>query len=125
MNIYQEKLLDHYENPRNYGAINNCSSYFKAQNLSCGDIVELYLLINNNKLEDIKFKAEGCSVAISSMSILSEFVKNKSIKDIINIDLEKLIALIGINFTPSRLKCAGIGLEALKGAINKYLDHNK
>ena len=86
MNIYQEKLIDNYENPRNFGILEKYSSKAKLENLSCGDSIEVFLKIDDSKIEDIKFSGEGCSVAIASMSVLSEFVKNKSIDDILKID---------------------------------------
>ena len=124
MNIYQEKLIEHYENPRNNGVIDNPSTHAKLENLSCGDSIEVFLNIKENMIEDIKFSGEGCSVAIASMSVLSEFVKNKPIDDILKINLEKVVDLLGVELTLSRLKCAGLGLETLKKAIGDYLERN-
>ena len=124
MNIYQEKLIDNYENPRNYGVIDDPSSLAKLENLSCGDSIEVFIKIQDKKIQDIKFSGEGCSVAIASMSVLSEFVKNKTIDDILKINLEKIVELLGVELTLSRLKCAGLGLETLKKAIGDYLERS-
>jgi len=124
MNIYQEKLIDNYENPRNYGVIDDPSARARLENLSCGDSIEVFLKIQDEKIEDIKFSGEGCSVAIASMSVLSEFVKNKTIDDILKINLEKIVELLGVELTLSRLKCAGLGLETLKKAIGDYLERS-
>ncbi len=124
MNIYQEKLIDNYENPRNYGVIEDPSARARLENLSCGDSIEVFLKIQDEKIEDIKFSGEGCSVAVASMSVLSEFVKNKTIDDILKINLEKIVELLGVELTLSRLKCAGLGLETLKKAIGDYLERS-
>lgn len=124
MNIYQEKLIDNYENPRNYGVIDDPSARARLENLSCGDSIEVFIKIQDKKIQDIKFSGEGCSVAIASMSVLSEFVKNKTIDDILKINLEKIVELLGVELTLSRLKCAGLGLETLKKAIGDYLERS-
>jgi len=123
MNIYREKLLDHYNNPRNYGTLVDADAKIKLENISCGDSIEMQVRLKDGKLKDVKFQGEGCAVAIASASILTEYAKGKKLADILEIDLDKLQELLGIQLTLSRIKCANLSLETLKKGITKELDH--
>ena len=123
MNIYQEKLLDHYNNPRNYGELVAPSVIMELENVSCGDIIKLQLLVSDNVIKDIKFSGEGCAVAIGTASMLTEYAKGKTIEEMTKFNLDDLIKLIGIDLTMSRIKCANLSLETLQKSINQLLDH--
>ena len=79
--MYQEIILDYWKNPRNKGILNNPTSTFKDSNPSCGDNIQVDLKINNNKIEDIKFSGSGCIISQASASMLTEFIKNKSVEE--------------------------------------------
>ena len=114
MNEFQEQILEHYHNPRNFFKPNwTPTKSAKLQNLSCGDEIELFLLIENNKVKDVSFQGEGCSIALASASLLTEQIKNKSLKFLKKYTIEKLLSLIGIPLTPSRTKCATLSFETL------------
>jgi nitrogen fixation NifU-like protein len=117
MNIYQEKLLDHYNNPRNFGEIAKASAGVELENISCGDAIKLQLLVEDDIVKDIKFKGEGCAVAIGTASMLTEYALGKNVNDLQKFSLDDLLDLIGIELTMSRIKCAALSLESLHKAI--------
>jgi nitrogen fixation NifU-like protein len=117
MNIYGEKLLDHYSNPRNYGVLEMADSTNELENISCGDSIKVSVKLANGVIDDIKFTGEGCAVAIGTASMLMEYAKGKSIKEMMKFSLEDLLDLTGIELTMSRLKCANLSLETLHNAL--------
>lgn len=117
MDIYREKLLDHYNNPRNFGDLLEADHTVELQNISCGDAIKMQLRVEKGVITDIAFTGEGCAVAIASASILTEYAKGKPLEEIQALDLEKLQEMIGVQFSLSRLKCAGLGLESLKKGV--------
>ena len=121
MDIYREKLLDHYNNPRNFGTLVDADAKMKLENVSCGDTINMEIKVKDGKLADIKYTAEGCAVSIASASILSEFVKGKSLAEIQKIDLEQLQQLLGVQLSLSRIRCAGLSLETLKKCTGEVI----
>lgn len=119
MDIYREKLLENYNNPQNYGKEIAANAIMELENVSCGDVIKVKLLIEDKKVKDVSFEGEGCAIAIASTSILTQHIKGKSIEEIKKIDLDELMKLMGVQLTMSRLKCANLGLEAVKGAISQ------
>lgn len=117
MNIYGEKLLDHYSNPRNYGELEKADSTKELENISCGDSIKVSVKLANGIIDDIKFTGEGCAVAIGTASMLMEYAKGKSVKEMKKYSLDDLLDLIGIELTISRLKCANLSLESLHKAL--------
>lgn len=124
MNIYQEKLLEHYHEPHNYGKLNDASVNALVENVSCGDAITIYLKIGPDaKVQKVGFEGEGCAVAIASASLLTDHIKGRKIEELEKLKLEDIIKLLGIEVTLSRLRCAGLGLDALKKATGNFLDH--
>jgi len=121
MDIYREKMLDHYNNPRNFGGFIDGNATIKLENLSCGDSIEMQVSIEDGKLKEVRFQGEGCAVAIASASILTQYAKGKKVSEIAKIDLEKVQELLGVQLTLSRLKCANLGLETLKKCVVQEL----
>ncbi len=118
MNEYQEQLLDHYHNPRNFGAPKfHVTSSSKLQNLSCGDEIEVFISAKDGKLDEISFKGEGCSIAIGAASLLYSTLKGEDIEFVKNFKLDELLEIIGLPLTTTRIKCANLSLEALKDSI--------
>ena len=122
MDIYRENLIDHYNNPRNFGKLDDSDASVQEENISCGDSINMQIKIKGQNIEDIKFTGEGCAVAIASASILTEEMKGKSIDDIQKFSFDDLQKLLGVELSPSRIKCANLALEALKSAINTLTD---
>lgn len=121
MDIYTELILDHYKNPRNYGEIKNFDSYAKEYNPICGDEVEIYLKLEKDKIEEIKFLGKGCVISQASASILTEICKNKKLKDVVDLDKNFILKILKVDLNPNRVKCALLPLKALKIAIYKKL----
>ena len=119
MNIYQEKLLDHYNNPKNFGELVAPDVAIELENVSCGDSIKMQLIVKEGIIEDIKFSGEGCAVAIGSASMLTEYVKGKKLKELANFTLDDLIDLLGIELTISRIKCASLSLETLNKCVEQ------
>ncbi len=125
MSIYREKLLDHYNSPRNFGPMVVADAEVTLANLSCGDTITIFVKEKQGKLTDISFQGEGCAVAIACASMLTEIASGMSLVDAEKLDLDTFLESIGLEFTISRLKCAGLGLEALKECTRKIVAKNK
>lgn len=120
--IYREQLIDHYQNPRNQANDNELDAMDASdelKNLSCGDEIRVGVNVNEGKVSAIKFKGVGCAVCISSTSIISEELTNEEIDKVKNLKYEDLLEIIGYEPSPSRIKCAHLGLLALQKALNK------
>lgn len=115
--IYRDFILDHYKNPRNYGEIPAPDFKNKENNLLCGDSVEISGKLEKEKITDIKFKGKGCVISQASASILMEYVKGKSVKDIENMEAQNVVKLLGVSLSPTRTKCAELSLKSLKKAL--------
>jgi len=117
--IYRETILDHYRHPRNYGDLPNANAHARDSNVLCGDVVEMQLRINANRIEEARFRGEGCAISIATASMLTEFSKGKSISEIKGLGNKELIKLLGTDPGPARIECAILGLKVMKAAINK------
>ena len=127
--MYQENILDHYKNPRNFGRIENASVHHHESNPLCGDELDMFLVINNNKeIVDAKVNPHGCAISVASASMLSEEVKGKNIDELKIMTKEKILEMLGIPISPVRLKCALLSLDTLKNGIlifEKYVRKNE
>lgn len=117
MNLYKKELLDHFKNPRNYGTLQTLNISSGEYNPSCGDMIEIHGLINNNILEKVAFTGKGCVISQSATSMLTEFCINKTTNEILSINPESITQIIGVSFGPNRMKCVLLGLFALQKAI--------
>jgi len=115
--IYREVILEHYHNPHNIENIKHHTHQSRLVNYSCGDEINLKLLIENDKIKEVQHDTRGCAIAIASASILSDHIKNKSLDYIEDIDQDTMLELVAIKVTPSRLKCLLLPLEAVKKAL--------
>lgn len=111
-------MIDHYQNPRNYGEIVDADAIIELENSSCGDKIKLFVKLKKDKIDEISFTGEGCAVAIASASKLTEYAKGKDIKQIQKLTTEDLLKIIKVELTISRIKCANLSLETLKKSIN-------
>lgn len=118
MDIYREELIDHYQNPRNYGTIVDANVTIELENISCGDRIQMWVKTEKSIIKEISFEGEGCAVAIASASILSDYAKGKTIKELVNLKLEEFLKLLKVELTISRIKCASLSIETLKKALN-------
>lgn len=116
-NLYAENILDHYNNPRNFGVPNNFDVNREEINPLCGDKINVYLTLDNKKIKDIRFYGKGCAISQAAASIISEYIKDKNINEVKNYGKEDILNLLGISIGPVRLKCALLSLKAIQNAI--------
>ena len=124
--LYQEIILDHGKNPRNLGKTENFNKDARGHNPLCGDKVHVYLKLNEGKkVEDISFEGEGCAISMASASIMTDLIKGKEEKEVINTKIlkddekTKLMCLSGVKQYPMRVKCATLSWHTLISAIDK------
>ncbi|MEM7008362.1 MAG: iron-sulfur cluster assembly scaffold protein [Thermodesulfobacteriota bacterium] len=113
-----EFILDHYKNPRNFGTIDDADFSYEEGIPSCGDVIRLDLKIRENKLDDIKFSGTGCAISQASVSILTENVVGKEVKEIESLTDHDMLNALGGQVSPIRFKCALLGLTVLKKALS-------
>lgn len=117
---YSEKVMEHFMNPRNVGTMENPDGYGKVGNPSCGDIMELFLKIENDIIVDVKFRTFGCASAIATSSISTEMVLGKNIDEALIITNKAVAEALG-GLPPVKMHCSVLAEEALKKAIEDYL----
>jgi nitrogen fixation NifU-like protein len=122
--LYSEKVMEHFKNPRNVGEIENPDGIGHVGNPICGDIVELYIKVNDNTITDAKFKTFGCGAAIATSSMLTEMVKGKSMEEALKIS-NRTVAEALDGLPPAKMHCSVLAEEALKSAIEDYLAKSK
>ena len=122
---YTEIVKDHFNNPRNVGELKNANGVGTVGSKTCGDIMTIYLRIENNIIKNIKFKTYGCAAAIASGSIATEIVKGMKIKDALKINREDIANKLG-GLPEFKLHCSNLAAEAIHKAIKNYnLKSNK
>ncbi len=118
--IYRENILDHYAHPRNFGKLDKFNIEHKEFNPLCGDEVNIQIKIENDIIKDIKFHGNGCAISVAASSMLLSEIKGKKIETVKNILKEQVFDLLSIPISPVRVKCALLGLEAVRRAIRIY-----
>lgn len=117
MSIYQEVILDHYHHPHNKGEIDNADASSAVVNSTCGDKISITLKIDDGVIEDVKFDGKGCAISIASASVLTDRIKGMTVKDAQKLNTQDIIELLGIELSPTRLKCALLPLEGISQAL--------
>lgn len=114
--MYRDYILDHYKNPRNSGELPGATNTYHDTNPLCGDEITMSLLIDGGTVKDVRFTGKGCAISQASASILTEEIKGKTLDEVKAIDRQHILENLGIPISPARVKCALLGLKALKGA---------
>ena len=123
MALYSEKVMDHLMHPRNVGVIEDADGIGEVGNAKCGDIMKIYLKIENDIIEDVKFETFGCGSAIASSSMATEMIKGKSINDAMSLTNQAVTeALDGL--PPVKSHCSVLAEEAIKNALKDYYEKN-
>lgn len=120
MSMYSEKVMEHFANPRNVGEMENPDGIGHVGNPVCGDIMELYIRVENDIITDAKFKTFGCGAAIATSSMVTELVKGKNIEEALQISNRAVAEALG-GLPPVKMHCSVLAEEALQSAINNYL----
>ena len=121
--LYSEKVMDHFTNPRNVGEIENADGIGEIGNAKCGDIMKMYLKIDNGIITDAKFKTFGCGAAIATSSMATEMIKGKSIDEALTLTNKAVIEALG-GLPAVKVHCSVLAEEAVKSAIQDYYDRN-
>ncbi|NFL97463.1 Fe-S cluster assembly scaffold protein NifU [Clostridium botulinum] len=117
--MYTEKVMDHFRNPRNVGEIEDANGIGEVGNAKCGDIMKIYLKVEDNIIKDVKFKTFGCASAIASSSMATELIKGKTLEDAWQLT-NKAVSEALEGLPPVKMHCSVLAEEAIHKAINEY-----
>ncbi len=121
--LYSEKVMDHFRNPRNVGTIDNADGVGEVGNAKCGDILKMYLKIDDGIITDCKFNTFGCGSAIATSSMATEMIKGKKVENALELTNKAVVeALDGL--PAHKIHCSVLAEEAVKAAIKDYYDKN-
>ena len=121
--LYSEKVMDHFQNPRNVGVIENADGVGEAGNAKCGDIMKIYLKVDNDIITDVKFNTFGCGSAIASSSMATEMIKGKPITEAMKLT-NKAVAEALDGLPAHKLHCSVLAEEAIKAALLDYYNRS-
>jgi len=117
--MYTQKVLDHFKNPHNQGALADANAVGQEGNPVCGDVMKIYLKIENNIIKDVKFETLGCAAAIAVSSDLTDMVKGKTLDEALAITKDDVVKDLG-GLPPVKVHCSMLGVDALQKAIENY-----
>ena len=123
MALYSDKVMDHFRNPRNVGRIENADGVGEVGNARCGDIMTIYLKIDNDIITDVKFETFGCGSAIASSSMATELIKGKPISEAVRLT-NKAVAEALDGLPAHKMHCSVLAEEAIKAALKNYYEKN-
>ena len=123
MALYTDTVMDHFMHPRNVGEIANPSGVGEVGNAKCGDIMKMYLDIENNVIKDVKFETFGCGSAIASSSMATEMIKGKTIDEALAVTNRQVVDALG-GLPAHKLHCSVLAEESIKSAIKDYYDRH-
>ena len=123
MALYSEKVMDHFRNPRNIGSMENADGVGEVGNAKCGDIMKIYLKIDDDRVSDVKFVTFGCGSAIAASSMATELIKGKKLDEVMSVTNKAVVeALDGLPV--HKIHCSVLAEEAIKVALKDYYDKN-
>ena len=123
MALYSEKVMDHFRNPRNVGYMENADGVGEVGNAKCGDIMKIYLKIEDDVISDVSFETFGCGSAIASSSMATELIKGKPVSDALALSNKAVVeALDGL--PAHKIHCSVLAEEAIKSALQDYYEKN-
>ena len=122
--MYSEKVMEHFQNPRNVGEIENADGVGEIGNPVCGDIMKLYIKVNDNRITEAKFKTFGCGAAIATSSMVTELVKGKTLEEAEKISRNTVADALG-GLPSVKMHCSNLAADALHKAIEDYRGRRK
>ena len=115
--FYKEYILDHYRNPRNFGHLDHPTAQAEDLNPLCGDKISMELSVGSDgKIDDVRFSGKGCAISQASASMLTESLKGKTLEEVAQLSHDVVLENVGIGISPTRMKCAMLGLKVAKSA---------
>ena len=122
--MYNEKVIEVFSNPKNVGVIENADGVGTVGNATCGDIMKIYLKIDNGVITDAKFQTFGCAAAIATSSTATEMIKGKTVDEALEVTNKKVIEVLG-GLPPQKIHCSVLAEQAIKAAIEDYKKKKK
>lgn len=120
--MYSEKVMDHFSNPRNVGTMENASGVGEVGNAKCGDIMRIYIDVEEGIIKDVKFQTFGCGAAIATSSMVTEMVKGKTLDEALAITNKAVAEALG-GLPPVKMHCSNLAADALHAAIKNYKEN--
>jgi len=118
--MYSEQVMEHFRNPRNVGVIENADGVGEVGNPVCGDMMRIYIKVEDNVIKDIKFQTLGCGAAVASSSMMTEMAKGKTLEEALKITNDMVAEALG-GLPPAKLHCSNLAADGLRAAIEDYL----
>ncbi|HET9940060.1 MAG TPA: SUF system NifU family Fe-S cluster assembly protein [Candidatus Eisenbacteria bacterium] len=115
--LYRQNILDHYQNPRNFGTLEHPDISAEDSNPLCGDEIRIDLKVKDGVIEDVRFSGKGCSISRAAASMLTEEIRGKTLEEVKRIGRDEVLEMLGIELGPVRLKCALLALKTLKVGV--------
>lgn len=115
--MYQQVILDHFRSPHNHGKVDGANATAHDVNTSCGDEVTITMLVKDGIVQDVRFVGKGCAISQAATSMLTDAIKGRNAREVLAMDKEEVLALLGVPISGMRLKCALLGLKVAKMAI--------
>lgn len=122
--MYNERVIKEFQNPQNVGEMENANAVGTVGNASCGDIMKIYMRIENNIIEDVSFQTFGCAAAIATSSVATSMIKGKTVDEALKITNAEVVEKLG-GLPAQKLHCSVLAEEAIKAAVNDYLTKYK
>ncbi|MBU3942851.1 iron-sulfur cluster assembly scaffold protein [Patescibacteria group bacterium] len=119
MGSYSAKVIEHFQNPHNYGKIDNADGVGEVGNVKCGDVMHLYIKVKDNVIKDIKYETFGCVAAIATSSVVTDLAKGKKISEILKMTNHSILKELG-GLPPIKVHCSLLAVDALNEAIYDY-----
>lgn len=120
MNEYMEHIMDLYKNPHNKGKLKKSDIINREKNPACGDEIEITVTLKKDIIKEIRFDGYGCAISHAAASLVTDFVKEKNIDDVLKLTKQDMLDLLGIDVAPLRVKCVMLGLRVLQRGILQY-----
>jgi len=115
--LYREVILDHYQNPRNYGTLEPADISYQEDNPVCGDQIRLDLRLKDGRVSEVRFSGHGCAISQASASMLTEAIQGKTLEEVKSFSKDDILDMLGIPLGPVRIKCALLALKVLKAGV--------
>lgn len=115
--LYQEEILDHYRNPRNYGSLEQADASYEDSNPLCGDVVTMDFEFDGDRIAEVRFHGSGCAISQAATSMLTELIAGKTKQEAHAITKDDVLEEIGVPLSPARVKCALLGYKVMQAAL--------